>query len=83
MNMKTAFVVASVAAFVLATGSPGLAFTCPALMKQANDQIAGLDQNGDKAKKAKQLVAEADRLPRAGSHTESVAKAEEALAALK
>jgi hypothetical protein len=81
--MKRTVVVALVALFVLTVGAPGFAFNCPALIKQANDQMAGMDQNSDKVKKAKELVSEADRLHKAGSHSQSVAKAEEALAALK
>jgi hypothetical protein len=81
--MKKTVVVALVALFALAVGAPGFASNCPALIKQANDQMAGMDQNSDKVKKAKALVAEADRLHKAGSHPQSVAKAEEALAALK
>jgi hypothetical protein len=59
--MKRIVFVALVALFVLAVGAPGFAFNCPSLIKQANDQIAGMDQNSDKVKKAKELVAEADR----------------------
>jgi hypothetical protein len=68
---------------VLAVGGPAFANQCPTLIKQANDQIAGMDQSSEKVKKAKDLVAEADRLHKAGTHSESVTKAQEALAALK
>jgi hypothetical protein len=80
---KRTLALALVAAFVLTMGAPALAFQCPALIKQANDRIAGMDQNSDKVKKAKELVTESDRLHRAGNHSESVAKAQEALATLK
>jgi len=83
MNKKTAVVVALVTILVVAVGGPAFANQCPTLIKQANDKIATMDQNSDTVKKAKELVAEADRLHKAGTHSESVAKAQEALATLK
>ena len=83
MNMKKAVVIALVAVLVVAAGGPAFANQCPTLIKQANDKIATMDQNSDTVKKAKDLVAEADRLHKAGTHSESVAKAQEALAILK
>jgi predicted O-methyltransferase YrrM len=83
MNKKTAVVVALVTILVVSVGGPAFANQCPTLIKQANDKIATMDQNSDTVKKAKELVAEADRLHKAGTHSESVAKAQEALAALK
>lgn len=81
--MKKLAVFAMVAALVLAVGAPAYAFTCPALMKQANDQMAKMDQNSDKVKKAKALVEEADKLHKAGNHADSTKKAQEALTTLK
>ena len=81
--MKNRVLVASVAVLLLAVAAPAFASQCPTLIKQANDQIATMDQNSEKVKKAKELVAEADRLHKAGTHAESVANAQEALAALK
>ncbi len=81
--MKKLALFAVVAALVLTVGAPAYAFKCPSLIKQANDQMATMDQNSDKVKKAKELVAEADKLHKAGSHADSVKKAEEAIAALK
>ncbi len=83
MSMKKSIIVAAAVVLVLAVGIPAFANQCPTLIKQANDQIATMDQNSDKVKKAKDLIAEADRLHKAGSHSESVAKAQEALAMLK
>ena len=83
MNTKKAVMLVLVAVLVLAVGGPAFANQCPTLIKQANDQIAGMDQSSEKVKKAKDLVAEADRLHKAGTHSESVTKAQEALAALK
>jgi hypothetical protein len=81
--VKKLALVSLVAALVLAVGAPAFAFTCPALIRQANEQMAKMDQNSDKVKKAKTLVEEADKLHKAGNHTESTKKAEEALATLK
>ena len=81
--MKKLAVFALVAALVLAVGAPAYAFKCPSLIKQANDQMATMDQNSDKVKKAKVLVEEADKLHKAGNHPDSVKKAEEALSTLK
>jgi hypothetical protein len=83
MNIKKTVVVILVAVVALVVGGPAFANQCPTLIKQANDQMAGMDQNSDKVKKAKDLVAEADRLHKAGNHAESVAKVQEALAGLK
>ena len=81
--MKKLVLVLVVATLVLAVGMPAYAFKCPSLIKQANDQIAKMDQNSDKATKAKALVEEADKLHKAGNHGDSVKKAEEALATLQ
>jgi hypothetical protein len=81
--MKNRVLVASIAVLLLAVAAPAFASQCPTLIKQASDQIATMDQNSEKVKKAKELVAEADRLHKAGTHAESVAKAQEAWAALK
>lgn len=81
--MKKLVLVLVVAALVLAVGMPAYAFKCPSLIKQANDQIAKMDQNSDKATKAKALVEEADKLHKAGNHGDSIKKAEEALATLQ
>jgi hypothetical protein len=81
--VKKLAVFAVVAALVMALGAPAYAFKCPSLIKQANNEMASMDQNSDKVKKAKELVEEADKLHKAGNHADSVKKAEEALAALK
>jgi len=72
-----------VATLVLAVGAPAYAFKCPSLIRQANEQMAKMDPNSDKVKKAKELVAEADQLHKAGNHADSVKKAEEALSILQ
>jgi len=83
MNKKKAVVMALAVVFVVAAGGPAFASQCPTLIKQANEQMAGMDQNSEKVQKAKELVAEADRLHKAGNHSESVAKVTAALAELK
>ena len=81
--MRYFALVALVATLVLTVGAPAYAFKCPSLIRQANEQMAKMDANGDKVKHAKELVEEADRLHKAGQHAESVKKAEEALALLQ
>lgn len=81
--MKKLALIAVVAALVLSLEVPVYANKCPSLIRQANEQMAKMDQNSDKVKQAKALVEEADKLHKAGSHPESVKKAEEALAILK
>jgi len=81
--VKKLALVALVTAIVLSLGAPVYANKCPSLIKQANEQMAKMDQNSDKVKKAKALVEEADKLHKAGNHPDSVKKAEEALATLK
>lgn len=81
--MKKLAIVALVAALVMAVGAPAYAFKCPTLIRQANEQMAKMDPNSDKVKKAKALVEEADKLHKAGNHADSVKKAEEALSVLQ
>jgi hypothetical protein len=81
--VKKLSLVALVAALVLTVGAPAYAFKCPSLIRQANEQMAKMDPNSDKVKKAKELVDEADKLHKAGNHADSVKKAEEALAELQ
>jgi hypothetical protein len=81
--VKKLSLVALVAALVLAVGAPAYAFKCPSLIRQANEQMAKMDPNSDKVKKAKELVDEADKLHKAGNHADSVKKAEEALSTLQ
>ncbi len=81
--MRKLSLVALVAALVLVVGAPAYAFKCPSLIKQANEQMAKMDPNSDKVKKAKELVDEADKLHKAGNHADSIKKAEEALSTLQ
>ena len=65
---------------VLATAGAALANQCPLLIKQIEDATAG--KNDDKSKKAQALAKEATALHDSGKHAESVAKADEAAAAI-
>ena len=65
---------------VLATAGAALANQCPLLIKQIEDATAG--KTDDASKKAQTLAAEAKALHASGKHAESVAKADEAAAAI-
>jgi hypothetical protein len=58
--------------------SPAMAFQCPLLIKQLKDQVATLGADDAKAKQARALIDEAQKLHTEASHARSVAKAEEA-----
>ncbi len=68
-------------ALVLAVAGTALANQCPLLVKQIEDATAG--KTDDASKKAQALAAEAKALHAAGKHAESIAKADEAAAAIK
>jgi hypothetical protein len=74
--MKTTLMALAVIAL---TAGPALAFQCPALIKQIQDQTANRLDNGANA--AKELVRQSEQLHMDGKLAESVAKAEEAAAA--
>jgi hypothetical protein len=67
-------------ALVVATAGAALANQCPLLIKQIEDATAG--KTDDASKKAQALANEAKALHAAGKHAESVAKADEAAAAI-
>ena len=67
-------------ALILATAGAALANQCPLLIKQIEDATAG--KTDDASKKAQALAKEAKALHDSGKHTESVAKADEAAAAI-
>ena len=67
-------------ALVLATAGSALANQCPLLIKQIEDATAG--KTDDASKKAQALAKEAKALHDSGKHAESVAKADEAAAAI-
>jgi len=65
---------------VLATAGTALANQCPLLIKQIEDATAG--KTDDQSKKAQALAKEAKALHDSGKHADSVAKADEAAAAI-
>jgi hypothetical protein len=67
-------------ALVLTTAGAALANQCPLLIKQIEDATAG--KTDDKSKKAQALAKEAKALHDSGKHADSVAKADEAAAAI-
>ena len=71
---------ALVLVLVLATAGAAFANQCPLLIKQIDDATAG--KTDDNSKKAQALAKEAKALHDSGKHAESVAKADEAAAAI-
>ena len=67
-------------AMVGLVAGPALANQCPTLIKQITDATAG--KTDDASKKAAAMATEAKALHDAGKHAESVAKAQEAAAAI-
>jgi hypothetical protein len=67
-------------ALVVATAGAAFANQCPLLIKQIEDATAG--KTDDASKKAQALANEAKALHAAGKHAESIAKADEAAAAI-
>jgi hypothetical protein len=65
-------------ALLTATAGPALAFQCPLLIKQLNDQVATLRPDDPRVKPARALIEEARKLHGEGSHAKSVSKADEA-----
>ncbi len=78
--MLKAFVIAIAALVLLA--SPALASQCPLLIKQLNEAVEKMKADDAKVKKAKPLIAEAQKLHDGGKHADSVKKADEAAKAL-
>jgi len=84
MNMKVTLMMALAAVLVVALDGPMITAPCPALIQQANEQMADMDDpTGTQAQTAKALVAEADRLHKAGNHLRSIMAVQAALAGLQ
>jgi hypothetical protein len=75
--MKMLVMALAIVAFAVA---PALANQCPLLIKQIQDATAG--KTDEASKKAQALAKEAQALHAAGKHAESIAKADEAAAAI-
>jgi len=75
--MRMLMMALAIVAFAVA---PALANQCPLLIKQIQDATAG--KTDEASKKAQALAKEAQALHAAGKHAESIAKADEAAAAI-
>ena len=71
-----AFVIA-IAALTLLAG-PAMASQCPLLIKQLNEAVGKMKADDAMVKKAKPMIAEAQKLHYGGKHADSVKKCEEA-----
>jgi hypothetical protein len=76
--MRKPVVTAVVALALALAASPAMAFQCPLLIKQLKDHAAKLGADDARAKQARALIDEAQKLHSEASHARSVAKAEEA-----
>lgn len=69
-------VIAIAALFFLA--SPAIAGQCPTLIKQLNAAVGKLKEDDAKAKEAKVLIAEAQKLHSERNHADAIMKADDA-----
>ena len=74
--MLKALVIA-IAALTLLAG-PAMAGQCPLLIKQLNEAVGKMKADDAMVKKAKPVIAEAQKLHDGGKHADSVKKCEEA-----
>jgi hypothetical protein len=81
--MKKALVAMAVAVTVAFTGSVAMAGSCPKVIKEGRDAAAKMKKDDPKVKAALAKLDEAQKLHDGGKHTESLAKANEAVADLK
>ena len=81
--MKKMIVAVAVAVAVsLAFSGVAMASSCPKIIKEGRDAAAKMKADDPKVKSATAKLDEAQKLHDAGKHTESMAKANEALADL-
>ena len=73
---------AAVVAIVVLAGSPAYAFKCPTMIKEGREAAAKMKADDPKVKGAVAKLDEAQKLHDGGKHSESMAKANEALADL-
>ena len=76
-----ALVIAVVSLALLA--GPAWAGYCPTQIKQLNDAVAKMKADDPNVKKAKDLIAEAQKLHDGGKHADALAKTDEAATLLK
>lgn len=69
-------VIAIVALVLLA--SPAMAGQCPLLIKQLNEAVGKMKADDAKAKQAKPLIAEAQKLHDGAKHADAIKKCDEA-----
>ena len=80
--MKKAMVATVVALTLAFTGGVALASSCPKIIKEGRDAAAKMKADDPKVKGAVAKLDEAQKLHDGGKHSESMAKANEALADL-
>ena len=66
-----------IAALVL-VASPAMAGQCPLLIKQLNDAVGKMKADDAKAKQAKEMIAEAQKLHDGAKHADAIKKCDEA-----
>jgi hypothetical protein len=81
--MKKAIVAMAVAVTIAFTGSVAMASSCPKVIKEGRDAAAKMPKDDPKVKAALAKLDEAQKLHDTGKHTESLARANEAVADLK
>jgi hypothetical protein len=77
--MKKAMVAMAVAVTLAFTGGVAMASSCPKLIKEGRDAAAKMKADDPKVKGAVAKLDEAQKLHDGGKHSESMAKANEAL----
>jgi hypothetical protein len=80
--MKKAMVAMAVAVSLVFTAGAAMASSCPKIIKEGRDAAAKMKADDPKVKGAVAKLDEAQKLHDGGKHTESMAKANEALADL-
>ena len=81
--MKKAMTLLALAGLMLLSVQPAWARTCPRLIKEGRELLSGAKLAKANESKVKALLDEAQKLHDAGSHGDSVKKANEALDLLK
>jgi len=80
--MRKLLTVTAVAVSLALTSGVALASSCPKVIKEGREAAAKMDQNDPKVKGAVAKLNEAQSLHESGKHSDSLARANEALADL-
>ena len=80
--MKKAIIAMAVAVSIAFTGGMAMASSCPKIIKEGRDAASKMKADDPKVKGAVAKLDEAQKLHDGGKHSESMAKANEALADL-